>query len=411
MEGLVCRRWGDLDAHRTFASLAMAAGTAQWSTRVNQMIKVGMIGSALVLGVPELIGQKAGIDWNEALGNEVPPHRFPPFFRMPDVWIEKVFFRKPGPLSWQGRPLQTYIDAAGGKDETYHDEPALQLDYDSQGFRNAESASDWDVVVTGDSYTELGCLPLGDLFTSVAADLSELRVKNVATSSCGTWAQECFLRRFGQAPSCRRAVLAFFEGNDITDAEADWQALERHRMTGWIPARGYRGEASLMTASWNHLPQFLSPSSKRTFANASLKLDDRDVPVTVNDTWLPPAKLTPNQGACLHRALAAWVATARRLGMKPSLLFLPACNRVYAGRLGFNDRSPLLARDWQPNALPDDVKALCTELGMDFINPTIALRTALDSGTMVYNPVGDFHFNAAGSRIVGETLAQALIGQ
>lgn len=405
--------WSGLAGLLLIAALGfswLAWRSTRTSSPLASRVRSGLILGAILLCAPEIVALKSGVDWDEALGNEVTPRQTSPFFRMPSVRIESVFFRKPGPLHWEGRPLKLLLENSQAADTTYDDEPLMSADYDTQGFRNAPALADWDITVVGDSYTELGFLPQSELFTSVLAQRSGLRVKNLGASSSGPFTYECFFRHFGSAPSTRHAMFVVFEGNDVTDAEKESLALLDFQRTGRPPDREYHPQPSLLTAAWRAAPQWLHPPPRRQFANAWLKLSTQEVPVTLSDAWLPPAPetLTPRQKECFERALRQMHQAATAARVKPWLVLLPACNRLYAGRLRFSPSTPPAAAAWQKNDLPNYITTLAVKHGFTVIDTTPALQAAVDAGRMVYNPVRDFHFNAEGSRIVGETMAAAL---
>jgi hypothetical protein len=44
-------------------------------------------------------------------------------------------------------------------------------------------------------------------------------------------------------------MFVLFEGNDVTDAEKEWLALEDYKRTGVPPDRKYQPQLSLLTAA------------------------------------------------------------------------------------------------------------------------------------------------------------------
>ncbi len=396
------------------AALAFAAWMLAWRGRGTPWIsalalrvRAFFIVASILLCVPEIIALKSGVDWDERFGNEVTPRQMAPFFRAPSVRIESVFFRKQGPLHWEGRPLTLMMEHSLAADVTYVGERVIAVDHDADGFRNAPPLTDWDIAVVGDSYTELGFLPQEELFTSVLARRTGRRVRNLGASSSGPFSYLSFFNHHAKSPSCRHAMFVLFEGNDVTDAEKEWTALETFERTGVAPDRAYHPQASLLTAAWKSAPRLMHPPARRTYANAWLRIGDGEVAVTMSDAWLPPdpTRLTVRQQECIERALSEMKQSATAAGMKPWLVFLPACNRLYAGRLRFTDATPPAARKWERNTLPEFIASLCAKHGLALIDATAPLQAAIDAGRMVYNPVRDFHLNAEGSRVVGEAMA------
>ncbi len=390
--------------------LAWRGARTSWITPLSNRARAALIGGCILLGLPELIALKSGIDWDEKLGNEVTPEMMPVYFRTPSVRVESVFFRKPGNTHWEGRPLTLLMHNSKGTDTTYADEPVTSIDYDADGFRNTPPLTDWDVAVIGDSYTELGYLPYDALFTTLMSRSIGLRVRNIGASSSGPLTYACFARHFAKAPSCRHAMFIFFEGNDVEDCETEWLALQQYERTGVPPNRDYIPQASLLTAVWKSLPLLVNPYKPKSYANAWLRFPDREVPITFSDVWLPPdpAQLTAQKSACLERALAQMKDAATHAGLKPWLVYLPACNRIYEGKVRFSNTTPRAAMEWKRNNLPDHIAKLCEKHGLTFLDTTAQLQSALDSGRMVYNPIRDFHLNAEGCKVVSDVMSAAI---
>jgi hypothetical protein len=337
---------------------------------------------------------------------------YPLCFQLPDQPLPEVFFQRAGPAEWTGRPLGDFLRARRGADRAYEDEKPFTLEYDSDGFRNPAELRDWDVVVAGDSFVESGFLPEDQHLTAVAARESGLRVRNLGQVNTGTYAQVRFLRRFGGAPSCRRSVLVFYDGNDVIDAEQEWRDLKRNRKDGWRPSRVPVPQRSLTVAVYRALRAGLAFAPPRTFQDAWLISGGREQPITLRPAPMPvdPSRMTEDQSLALEQALSEFAAAASSLGLAPTLLYLPSNNRTYHGLLRFSERVDPQARDWVPGDLPDWVRERCKRLGIGFVDACPALREAAERGVLVYNPILDTHLNAEGSRIVGQVLAAALKG-
>src|SRR5262249_46112346 len=136
---------------------------------------------------------------------------------------------------WEGNALDVMYRMGGGDDGAYRDAPSVATTYDAEGFRNPDSLTDWEIVVVGDSFTELGFLPYEDLFTTKLGNALGLRVKNLGVSYTGTFTQTFYLRAYGKAPSTTDAVLVFFEGNDFLDLGLEDRRLTQARASGAPP--------------------------------------------------------------------------------------------------------------------------------------------------------------------------------
>jgi len=99
---------------------------------------------------------------------------------------------------------------------------------DSQGFRNQDDATTADIVVLGDSFTELPYMNVENIWTNLVARRTGLSIRNLGVSCYGTLQEAEVLRQWGLGYRPRVVVLAFYEGNDIFDCEE----FERFRQSG-----------------------------------------------------------------------------------------------------------------------------------------------------------------------------------
>lgn len=86
------------------------------------------------------------------------------------------------------------LELSGGLDEAYRNERPVTVAYDEQGFRNPDDLIDWDIVVVGDSFVELGYLPYEDLYTTRLGRLLGCRVKNLGCSYTGPFTYDYYLK-------------------------------------------------------------------------------------------------------------------------------------------------------------------------------------------------------------------------
>ncbi len=365
--------------------------------------------AASVAGV-EISFRLAGFDFEQ---KQRQLQEIPVFARQPTTPTGEAFFRRPGPDHWHGKVLTTLLRRRGVAEGLLPLETAVSIDYDREGFRNPDGLSDWTVVVVGDSFTELGFLPADALFTTVLADRLGVAVKNLGVSYTGPLTHVSYLRDYGDAPSARHAVLAFYEGNDIEDLVRESWAMERARQ-GLVadPVRAALGkpQSSFIEAMRSRLDRSGDAGNEVPWPNTipthEYVSNDRRQPVTVRTT--SPA--VPGSGSqryqLLEQALSAWGRTSRSMGMEPWLVYLPTKRRVLQGHL---ERLPSTPPDaWRSSALPALVRRLTKARGIAFVNPIPALRTATRQGQLSYNPVLDTHLNRVGSQIVAEVLAKAL---
>lgn len=375
-----------------------------------------IVGNALVLAfllaVVEISCRAIGVNFEtlSQQGDADPRAEYPLCFREPDEPFGDVYFKRAGPLEWEGRPLSTILKLRHGTDDAYQDEPVLKLHYDSEGFRNPLGLIDWDVVVAGDSFTETGYLPVEKIFTSIAAEKSGLRIKNLGLCNTGPLTHVEYLKQFGAAPSSRIAVLAFFEGNDVMDAEQESRDLATFQSTGQRPYRKAGPQTSFLKAVYRLAKTRVHFDQDQRYQNAVFTAGGKELGITLQWPPLPPdpRTMSAERMQVIVRCLDAWQAAAKKQGVQPWLLYLPVNNRTYHGLWRAENNLTAEARNWTPNQLPDLIRSLCEERGIRFVDAYPALRTAAEQGTLVYNPIFDTHLNTEGSQVVGKLLAKTL---
>ena len=340
----------------------------------------------------------------------------PIFVRQPTVPIGQGLFRRPGPDVWRGNAIDAWYRSQGGTDDLYRAAPWVVIRYDAEGFRNPPDLRDWEVVVAGDSFTELGFLPDEDLFTAHLSRLLGVRVKNLGVSHTGTFTQTAYLRHYGGAPSARDAVVVFFEGNDFVDLPAEHERMEAFARSPSNPDDSARTrlqalprQTSLLHAIWSLLHGSLQKPrsrSRRLSANADFMSDTKRIPVSIEGI-LPPdaAAVDATLRMVFDQAIGGWADTARTLGLRAWLAYMPCKRRVLDGHLEWHGmgRLPPL-----PKGFAELIAEIAAQHRVRFINLTPALRRETALGHLTYNAVADTHLNALGSATVGRELARVL---
>lgn len=413
-------QWRVLDRHADYLQLPAVLSAAcalffVWGAlsrggRLQRLARDGalmLLNTAVVFGVAEAGARILRIDFNELLGLRRNNERFPLYFRMPDKPAGEVFFTRHGPAEWTGKPLTTLLRNHKSTDAAYTDETELTVRYDQDGFRNAPDLKDWDLAITGDSFVESGYLAQEDIFPGLVASHLNVRVKNLGASDSGLYSEAFFLRAFGRAPSLRRAVLVFFEGNDITDNVEERRNLERFQATGERPEREIGREPSLLRTLYRLARNFGEMEFfPRSYANATLHASGQPIPVTIADAPPAPEDLSEEERIALGEGLDSWARTCRELGVEGWLLYLPAKRRVFDGHLTQGKDYP--EPEWRLNSLPEHLASLCRDRSIRFVDATPALREATRRGELTYNPIYDTHLSKSGHQVVAQVLASAL---
>ncbi len=345
-------------------------------------------------------------------------HNLPIFYRQPTMPFGGGLFRRPGPDEWRGQVLNTMTRYKAwqhkmGADDTYRDEVPVTITYDRMGFRNPPDLSDWDIVVAGDSFTELGHLPYADLFTTHLGELLRLRVKNLGVSFTGTVTQTAYLTEFGRSPSTKEAVVVFFEGNDISDIVLEKLSMQRQLTTNVFEAAQQRNldllprQTSFLRAAYRLVTEG-PPPGRLDLVNAYFVWGATERPLTIEfPRSVPPnpSELSVAHREALAEAIKGWGEAARALGLRPWLVYMPCKRRVLEGYMRW--KAPAAAVPL-PAGLPELIRDLATGAGIEFIDVTPVLRAETAAGRLTYNTVMDSHLNRHGSLLVGRALADAL---
>ncbi|HET7291892.1 MAG TPA: hypothetical protein VFM88_05680 [Vicinamibacteria bacterium] len=361
------------------------------------------VAAALVTGsVLEAASRLLGLD---IAGQERALARWPIFYRKPRVPVGEAFFARSGPDAWRGQVVRTALRLAGFDDQTWEDEPVVEVRYDADGFRNPPELRDWTVVVAGDSFVELGHLADAELYTALLGQRLGGRVKNLGVSFSGPLAAAFFLSAHGAAPSARQAVLVFYEGNDLADLAREERELAAVRSGAPRPLRETVPQSSLLKAgadAWRALPALLHTRARRLDQNAWFTGTGGRVPVSVADCGV---EVSRRARASLDRALEAYTRAARRQGMAPFVAYMPCKVHALIGRLTDLAGAPIRPAS---GPLPRLVAEASERHGAKFVDLGPALRAEAGAGHLTYSGVFDTHLNARGSAVVARVLAEAL---
>lgn len=358
----------------------------------------------LLLALAEGAGRLLGVDFAR---EEEAWRQTPPYFRLPVEPTGEAFFRRNGPEEWTGQVLCSHLKQLGLSPNPYTNEPVVTVRYDRFGFRNEAGWTDWELVVAGDSFTELGYLPHEQLFTTLLAERLHLRVRNLGLSHTGPLAQLSNLQQFGVAPSTRRAVMVFFEGNDLEDLAQEEVLIQQTRATGRRPYRAFRKRTSFLRAMYKWGERRL----KRPPALVTAHFLSARGPIPVGSLYAPPGRA--GVSVELERSLADCFARYAQFGrehqLEAWLAFMPCKERVLHGLVEFVPDAPARFRDWKPTDLPALIGELAARHGLRFVDLTPVLTEETQrSRELLYNPIYDTHLNARGSAVVAAELARHL---
>ncbi len=367
---------------------------------------LGLVSVSMLVLCIECAGRTAGYDFNNTAANW---QAMPICYQQPTVPVGNVHFRRPGSATWTGKVLTARLEQFGASESNaYADEREQTIAYDQHGFRNPDTLKDWEIVIVGDSFTELGHLPDDDLFSSRIAKALDVRVKNLGVSFTGAFNQSFFLREYGIAARTKDVVLVFFEGNDLYDIVREYRALERWKATG---ERDYRDVLSAKETSFMRAVGKLVANSEpgeRVESNAVFTAGDDAVPVTVSYAVPNAAELDGETQTAVRAALADYAESATAHQLRPWLVYMPCKRRALHVRLDSPSDADGYLADWRPSDLPGWVGQICEDQEIRFLDltPLFVERTA--RGQLTFNHVWDTHLNRDGALLVAQSISEAM---
>jgi hypothetical protein len=289
----------------------------------------------------------------------------------------------------------------------------VSLHYDRDGFRNSDEFKSASVIVIGDSFIEGVHVIDRDLLTTRLANVLQMPVVNLGRSGYGPQ-QECHvLRRFGLPLRPRACVWAFYEGNDLDEAdlyEAHRQILKRAMLGGPMIAfdRSFAKNVWLYLArSWpcrevatTTFPALTGRFVGRSGAAVTLSFASPDQIIRgSNGTARADSPGFDRVRAALNEAYR--LCRSRRIAL--TVVFIPAKYRVYRDLCSI-DRAPPAVDDL-PRALGDAVAGIAPEIG--YLDLTPRFRSEAARGALLYLP-DDTHWSAAGHRVAALEVADAI---
>ena len=369
-------------------------------------ILFSMIAFLFFYGLCELTFQLIGFDFSQTTRDL---ESVPTFYRIPTTPFGEAYYRRPGSTSWTGKVVTSQMQRIGYDAKWFPQEQEITLQYDKDGFRNPGGLEDWEIVVMGDSFTELGNLKYDDLVSTRLGSLVNRPVKNLGISHTGVLNQTACLEHFGTSKSTKHVVWAFFEGNDLQDMVLESQRLSRIE-TGTsehVDLLANRKTQSSLTAAIRNM--LFAPSRLDIYGpavNATLRRSGDSVRFKLDYTPVGSKMLGP-VGDQLSMAIENLAALCRQRDIKLWCVYMPTKRRVFHA-LGYQvdtDANLYLRQPWQPSDLPQWLELQCRQQQIEFVDATPSLIELNKSDEFSHNLVFDTHLSVAGARVVAELLA------
>jgi hypothetical protein len=321
---------------------------------------------------------------------------------------------------------------------------------DDQGFcnppRDSYQREGIDLLALGDSFTACVVLDAGQTWPSQLGLQTGLSVYNLGRAGVGLHEHLQILKRFGLAKRPRFAVLNFYEGNDLRDAQRyqevaatrraggnslavahdrdeaafDYQAVLDHA----IGRRSYAANLVVVGlgegyASLRKLVGRLAvdgPDDPAVEFRYDLRFDGVRIPFNVDNddaSEVRSARMLREGGislAAVDDALERYEALSRDHEFTPILAYSPSAYSAYADFVEFRDPALAELMPWFHAEQLAYLAGRARELGLVFIDLTPPLQRAArarQQRDLLYDPL-NVHYTASANRVVAEELARVV---
>jgi SGNH hydrolase-like domain, acetyltransferase AlgX len=342
-------------------------------------------------------------------------------------------------LGFRGKPFNRSVthDFAGAQYTAVFaiDVPRMTLEWimDRDGFRNARETDTADIVLLGDSYLEYGVNQDDTFGAKLERHLPGITVRNLGKSGYSPFQYLIALRRYGLKYKPRYAVMAMYEGNDISDIRRYllWKSGDAgkggsflYRFATYSLLRRYRAAAAATLADVRQAFRasrtcFLYTVAKNGGYAPTIhpEVAHLNVHGTVHrklfiDRFTGRSTtelLATEELSALKNILTQFNELCNANGITPIILYIPAAVQIYAKYSTQASGASWLKQLKTQLAVSHDIEtaigALVREAEIDFVSLTPAFERAAEEGKLLYYPL-DAHWNSEGSEIAARCVAQ-----
>jgi hypothetical protein len=284
----------------------------------------------------------------------------------------------------------------------------IDVQYDSNGFRNDHDIEQAPLVVIGDSFIEGVLVPQADLVSSRLSRLLGTEVANLGQSGYGPQQELATLRRYAVGLRPRVVLWFFFEGNDLLDVPRyeefvrNWESISSRR-DSWK-------QRSFVMNGLHTLAGFTSPTLQPNEVEARRRsCQIQTGPGGETETLYfayPGVPLSEEELSSLATAQNCMLdarKVSRDNGARLVIIYVPNKFRVYCDSCNYTDDG--YGKLWKPNDLPSRFETWCKLNEIEFLDLTPALKESASRGELVYF-TDDGHWTPKGHEIVARTVSQ-----
>lgn len=291
------------------------------------------------------------------------------------------------------------------------------LRYDRNGFRNPRDLRAADTIVIGDSFIEGAHVADHDVITSRLSEKLAGPVANLGRIGYGPQQELEVLRRYGVELHPKTCIWAFYEGNDLDDAdryEADRESVIRSLQR---QPSGTRFERSFIRNVLVHgINGWLSPEPRwpaGPYTGRFVGRAGKTVPIYFASGDYRPGEhrdqVQPGSLAIrrIRSVLTEMQAVCRQAGVRLVVVFIPTKWRVYRDLCTFEPGA--VCSRWPVDDVPRVLGELVSDARGDvgFLDLTPSFVDEGARGALLYLP-DDTHWSVEGHRAAALAIADFL---
>ncbi len=299
--------------------------------------------------------------------------------------------------------------------------------YDADGFRAPQKPAErYQVIALGDSFTEAYTVAIP--WTDVLANETGLSVRNLGVRGYGMIEEALIMKTYANDQSMDYVVVAFFEGNDVSNAES-------YYWTDFKPPLEVTGQETVRD---NTFWQFVHTPQPRYKYPLNLTLNGKTTPMTFLEgfLWGLNVELADiAQSWQLEQIALAWRDIKEVAGEACVVMaYIPSKEHIYVTLLTLEERAPIfdtpfrqfLRDNGRLGSEPDPTTTYETlaprlknvnvavveraeQEGLAVLDLTPIFTQAAQEGALLYH-VYDTHANQAGNDLIGKAVGEALLG-
>ena len=351
--------------------------------------------------------------------------------------------------AYQGHPTTVQTEFAGDLFSSEFEVPSQAVryhaTYTADGFRSNSSDSDFQVLVIGDSYVEIGendSVTLSELLK----ETSKLPTFNLGRAWYGPFQYLELLKRYGSRIRPRYVVLCFFDGNDAEDTRQylRWQAGKSY-YTFVLSTKSYIGRYfTAFRDTYNFLLRVVAVKVKSIVSNISFvsrpdsigktdaSIDSKSTglhpdlgviqvgtqPVPMRFAYWNPLKpaedlLRTDEWKAIGQFLKDYERLATQHGIQPVVVFVPTKMEVYGSQYLENNNKQFVEKIKKQlqfeNNSHDAFLHLMQDTRLRLVDLLPEFRQQARAGKLLYYPF-DTHWNIEGRRIAAKAIGDSLVG-